>query len=555
TDPDTLTADVEEEGPDAIQISAAEVEADTAGDWPLKGEGNLQPPPGGQGPLPSWSAMISKVELYWETYDLPGDNEAIDDHPAEPSNGGRRIFPGKKEYDDSVEDAAKRRLAFAVLEFAEGGAPASGTEIYFRLWDVDDPSASAGPIDEAGSPNPGTNGPDNRDASACFAAEHVQIGKVKRFDSTTACEGYKAKMTIRAGMQPGDNWRFAVAWGDGAQARLEAMTQAQADARQPPDGVAESEMLTTWRKLHLELDSMAAGQDISPSGTIIGVAPGQPQAGESICIVDDPDPAFPNDGGRYEGGKMVVTGGGTYDILDNWIEGGTGRVVVNENASEAMNKTATFTDDDVPLSPRAVDWSLVNAKYAPAYIEAALDPPQVQEIPFTATVPGTNEGLVSQFKDHKNRFTSPSYWATQIVSGFQAYGRLDDWVPPRSSVDGDPDAKFYHDQKEGDESITGGNTVGARLVEEDDDPDEFGHNISALWLEAIRDWCGQNQLSAETMEKIGVVHELGWVFGWPASTPGTPMALTPSVESEFNEEQIKWFREKKDVESESPVSD
>jgi len=53
-----------------------------------------------------------------------------------------------------------------------------------------------------------------------------------------------------------------------------------------------------------------------------------------------------------------------------------------------------------------------------------------------------------------------------------------------------------------------------------------------------------------------VVHELGWVFGWPDYGPsGTPMQLEPPVESEFNEEQIKWFREKKDVESESPVSD
>ncbi|HUX00189.1 MAG: hypothetical protein WBD63_07740 [Phycisphaerae bacterium] len=336
TDPDTLTADVEEEGPDAIQISAAEVEADTAGDWPLKGEGNLQPPPGGEGPLPSWSAMISKVELYWETYDLPGDNEAIDDHPAVPANGGRRIFPGKKEYDDSVEDAAKRRLAFAVLEFAEGGAPTAGTEIYFRLWDVDDPSADGPPIDTEPEVDPGTSGPDNRDASACFAAEHVQIGKVKRFDGTTACEAYKAKMTIRAGMQPGDNWRFAVAWGDGAQARLQAMTQPQADTCQPPDGVAESEMLTTWRKVHVEFDTMEA-PDSEPFGTVTGnsskitndslQAQGEPNwvATKLEGGVLDPDQDNPNN-------SVDFVGDNTWEVLSN--------------TEDTVTVLTNYTDDD-----------------------------------------------------------------------------------------------------------------------------------------------------------------------------------------------------------------
>lgn len=51
-------------------------------------------------------------------------------------------------------------------------------------------------------------------------------------------------------------------------------------------------------------------------------------------------------------------------------------------------------------------------------------------------------------------------------------------------------------------------------------------------------------------EQITVVHELGWVFGWlnkegPLGTPMQPGAF-PSMN--FNEDQIKCFRESKEIE-------
>jgi len=132
--------------------------------------------------------------IYWETYDEPADdpNEPLsfDPHPSALTNGTgnpgpMRIFPGKKTHDDTHAD--KRRLALAVVEWSE--EPPADTKMWFRLWDVDDPSASGPPIDTKPTSNPGSSGPDNSDENEwAMAGEHrpermvlVPLGTVKRF--------------------------------------------------------------------------------------------------------------------------------------------------------------------------------------------------------------------------------------------------------------------------------------------------------------------------------------------------------------------------------------
>ena len=60
--------------------------------------------------------------------------------------------------------------------------------------------------------------------------------------------------------------------------------------------------------------------------------------------------------------------------------------------------------------------------------------------------------------------------------------------------------------------------------------------------------------SAQTAEKITVVHELGHVFGWlQEGPPGTLMErsnVNPAVM--FNEDQIKFLRESDEIEQEDP---
>ena len=100
---------------------------------------------------------------------------------------------------------------------------------------------------------------------------------------------------------PGDNFRAAASL---LEENLLAVTQAQADANDPPPDVLFSEMLTVWRKVWLELDSMAAGSDISYTGTIDAIENNKPHAGDGTVELDVPDV---NDDGRFEGGTMTVS--------------------------------------------------------------------------------------------------------------------------------------------------------------------------------------------------------------------------------------------------------
>ncbi|MGB3194860.1 MAG: hypothetical protein WBC39_06185 [Phycisphaerae bacterium] len=574
TDPDAPPGSADTDTANAIKIRVEDV-PETAGDWPLKGEGNLNPGGGGggQGTLPHWSAMMAKVKLYWETYDQPGDNTAIDVHPAVPANGGKRIFPGKKEYNDTAENAAKRRYVFAVVEFAEGADLPD--KMYYRVWDVDDPSSDTAPIDEngpVGGDNFGKDEGEQRNgwhvADEDEDGKHISdvtMGHIMRFvddegtegEEGDTCADHVVKCAVRVGMQPGDNWRFAVAWGDGAQARLEAMTQPQADTCHPPEGVTESEMLTTWRKLHLELDSMASGQDNPVSGkNIDAVAWNTPHTGETRCELNGFEP---NDDGRYEGGTMTVTGGGIYPIIDHWDAWWDDYAVVSGNATGDLNKAASLVDDDVCPLPRKADWSLVNQKFAPAYIEAVEEPGVYNpDVPFNPTVMNGAEVVVPLATPKQNRNTSADYWVSLILSCHQ--GKIETGGGIKTSVDGDPDL-YYHvhldSWKEGDEFLFWGLTVPPK------DPD-WGQNISLVFLEACRESEAQykqsqtelwptikipRNITAKDEEQITVVHEVGWVFGWNQDgPPGTPMQYGAFPSMNFNEDQIKCFRESKEIE-------
>jgi len=64
TDPDSLSPSRDKDKLTEIKISVAQV-PETAGSWPLKGEGNLQPPSGGEGYTPHWSAkMARQIKMY-----------------------------------------------------------------------------------------------------------------------------------------------------------------------------------------------------------------------------------------------------------------------------------------------------------------------------------------------------------------------------------------------------------------------------------------------------------------------------------------------------------
>jgi hypothetical protein len=524
--------------------------------------------------------------IYWETNNLPpkddpnmpgqnASNLPLEPAPAVPATpktgqgneewdewyGSGRVFPGLRYYGETndgegVPYADRRRRVLAVVKWVKGNAP---DEVHFRLWDVDDPSDDDGPIDSD------THGPDNKDATGGhFPLEDpnhivtVHKGKVLRFkkegepEEEGQADCYKVETVV--GMRPGDNYRFAASAN---KQELIDMTQAMADKAERPDTGRISKILTVWRKLHLELDSMAKGEDNPITNKNIDAAyKDDPHPGESKAEINGFEP---DDDGRYEGGTLTVTGGGgPYDIIDNWDPTwpGDDYVAVKKDITGDEDKPASFGDDDVCALPRKTDWSLVNQKFAPAYIEAVEEPGVYNpDVPFNPTVMIVDEEVVPLATPKKNRDTSADYWVSLILSCHQA--KTDkDGGGIKSSVDGDPDL-YYHvhldSWKEGDQSLCWGCTVTG------------GQNISLVFLEACRESEAQykqsqtelwptikipRNITAKDEEQITVVHELGWVFGWlnKEGPPGTPMQPGALPSMNFNEDQIKCFRVSKEIE-------
>ena len=494
--------------------------------------------------------------IYWETYDQPGDNTLIDAHPAVPANGGKRIFPDKKTYDDA--HANERRLVFAVVQFP-GEAPPAGTKMWFRLWDVDDPSDDDGPIDADAS------GPDNRDGTWAIAGGDgikmvlVEVGKIKRFpgdSGPTTCDAKHCKVAVRVGMQPGDNWRFCATMEENEQA-LRQMTQDQADHGPPPPQVKRSEMLTTWRKLYLELDSMDTGLDHGVSSDIDATYANTPHAGESGAEIDGWNPG---DDGRYEGGTATTSSGGgpdvTFEIIDHWDDVGDDTLYVVGDITPYNGEYISFCDDDQFDSPRTVDWSLVKEKFAPAYIEPEEDvEARSLNTPFVPTVRTATVPIYNAAQPGKIRSPSSSYWVALVLSAHQ--GKQWQEQPTdhiRSSVDGDPDL-YYHFHggvwtKIGDPALVFGTaccSVGARVP-----------NVALVFLEAVREhgaWVAagwvppQMMFTAQQVERRTVAHELGHVFGLGEGPAGTLMESSGFDPAHFfNEEQLKAIRESVEIE-------
>ena len=389
---------------------------------PLARAGDLDEEPLPQEEQPGWF-------IKWETYDEPGDNTPIDGHPAVPANGGMRIFPGKKTDDDAHVD--KRRLVFAVVEFTE--APPAGTKMWFRLWDVDDPSASAGPIDEAGSPDPGTNGPDNRDESWAMAGVAqqngmilVQVGKIKRFDRLDDCDDKHCKVAVRVGMQPGDNWRFCAAKEED-EAALRGMTQNQADRWQPPPRVAESRMLTTWRKLHVERDSMGAdyytGSSTALSATEL-TDNNQIWMPQQFCEYNEDWIVFP----KTNGTPPLAW----FDVVDNWgdrviVPDGSDMTTVAQVGDPYSVQFNGFGPGDASIGDvhDANTGSFSNA-FATAYVAWEDAPGSHGASPwhYNFDWSQTAQKDYAYYYRNSENWEGPTYWAVYIAGHYEAY---DEW--------------------------------------------------------------------------------------------------------------------------------
>ncbi len=326
----------------------------------------------------------------------------LDDNPA--TGGGLRVYP------DASEPGGAARATVGVkvtLNVAFAGLP-----VYLKCFDADDPSTNEAPLDVE------TEGQDN--------LGEPKTGSLQKTTVTTDAEG-KAQTTFAVTMQPGDNFRVAAqVYGSDM---LEALKARQNDTQgrvTPGGGEADGQgyavtpLLTVWRKLRYEVDSMGAPVGTFVSGQITAVQ----DDGETAIVttdqylIDDVDRFVPGELRQGEA-KFAVVASGRYANF-------AVRVNKNGTASPHMGAFELYDDDVVPTDVPDPDAGALADLFAPAYITteglgAAYNDTNVQFLLNFKQGLGMGYGYPPPYISVQS---SPAFWATHCLGGFQSVTSL-----------------------------------------------------------------------------------------------------------------------------------
>jgi hypothetical protein len=378
-------------------------------------------------------------------------------HPTAPI--GQRIFP---------EDADIPQFGSVYVRATITPAVA-GVTVFFRSIDVDDPSANASPVDEDTNTTAPNYAKDNRgidDKDGLFIVFGNAVGNETSVETTASGQ---ALATFQMTMKPGDNFRVVATCLDqnasnptidltGVQAIQNDGNMSTGMARvkdamgniipgyianpgqnqqQPaPAAVMASDVLTVWRKLHVEVDSMTAipAGTNAVNGNITRIVPIQTSIGVETRIfvnqnLNDGSP----DPGRFENGTIRIGNGNPsqvgwngsdyvhgreFDIpfvirksglpdlrgrvvlmdpdtrtfgllmigkLTSSYSGGTITVasvpmeienitgVTTLTVKQLLPISFVLTDDDTAIMPHSLNTDLVDDAFAHAYVDAIID--------------------------------------------------------------------------------------------------------------------------------------------------------------------------------------
>jgi len=315
--------------------------------------------------------VLYKVQsLEWRA--RPG-NDALGDCP---NNGGKQIFPGKMSPTD-VTPAARRQVDLVATVYP----PIAGIQVYFKVWDVDDPFDQLhGP--NAVDPDPGTaenegiipnvelvdndrDGPDNRPTPETPMTFIATTAVSTNLDGEPISE---ATVTVTVSMQPGNNYRAAATVLNGVVNGLSPQVD-QSDADELsvweyPVGtfrkygnvsgyvvpVVWSPMLTIWRKLHVELDSMGPVTDNNIESPFIGIVGSGAVLTEinGLNSLDDGSANLdkvPPGNGRFENGTLVIGTAPNTITISPVTANGSNRVVFPPTSIAGLPFSAVDNDD------------------------------------------------------------------------------------------------------------------------------------------------------------------------------------------------------------------
>lgn len=403
-------------------------------------------------------ALAAVTEVVWQKHHAT--NRDLDDCPN--NNGSKRIFPDKLTYNDAYPSRRDRVSVKATVE-----PPIAGITVYFRVWDVDDPSSTTPPIDPSGA----ITGPDNR-GQAAWVGE--PIGEATT-TATTDSNGL-ATATLIVSMKPGDNYRVTAACINHSTG---LGSQGSADFGLTPPVGAMTEMLTVWRSLHIERDAMGAP---SP-GEIFGVVTGNSTALSShhtgsgyleddaadwgpthsewlvtpypcdqlIGAVVDPNRS------DFDPGRYVVWQNSADTVFT--LHGTPPDITANASSGDPYRIDTEDTDPGGALPPAPTD--TIVASLQEAYIEARFDTGEdTSDVPFRRNgptcpfnprapqnhfdyYPGGAHAMLQFLQQHQGVSWDTRYFGGQLVTCYEGCYALDGDPNPEAGFPGCDAYRMY----------------------------------------------------------------------------------------------------------------
>jgi hypothetical protein len=366
---------------------------------------------------------------------------------------GKRYFPGAASPNDSSY-RNKINVKVSVPGYKNG-------KVKLRAFDVDDPTPISGVDDDSGD----SLGDDNNELDFSLSGGFSGVVSVGTKESVSLTENSITLLLNDDGEgvaefilspQPGNNYRVAAELLIDGQTSEIGNLQIDAEGddyvsadNEPISALqigATTDMLTVWRKLHIEVDSMEAGPPSSGdesntvSGTITGYAANTPVVGRSTLTLSL---RLPNEEDRFKAGNITLSGAGVFEVKsnsDNLINDDTVEIS-GDPGSSVIGQSFTIVDDDdfylsevglsAPLPQDGSHGMYINAirpKYAPAYIqvenanELGLNPST--SLPFKLNEKVIGVGNVSHFDNAKDLSDSKFFWGHTLVFGYQAQAEV-----------------------------------------------------------------------------------------------------------------------------------
>lgn len=284
--------------------------------------------------IDSTGALVGVAEVPFCVVELrqPEWRELIayggDDNPA--ASVPQAPSPGKRHFPDAAASGGAARSQVRIRARVEPACP--NVPIYFASFDPDDGSANTAPIDNEA---PTTHDDNRGDPGA---------GMLGAASVTTDAAGI-AETTFTTTTQPGDNFLVAAS-ADGSYilgvgVNGHVLRDGDGDVLPTDEGVV-SPLLTIWRLVHMEADSMAGASAAANENRLTGTVQDStcedvpvPAGGVVGTCRYDIDAPIPEEVDSYEGG-WIEAGGTRYDLPEE----GTVNFTINTTGGGAVSCTA-----------------------------------------------------------------------------------------------------------------------------------------------------------------------------------------------------------------------